>query len=206
MQRVVSPQKRYRMLTAMYRVHQKIEEQKSRDKTHPLIGDRPGRQGDAEGGLELRPKGVRRREGEAGEDRLRSQMPRLPNRRRSAGNSRRRRGRQNSQKAQAKRLPRITMRARRTSSRSYYAIVLSSASGPELTSEDRHLWMPKEAVRRGISRRWSRLRNMRRRRNEGRSVTVPPGRLAHSAKEEVTPVGGGDPSGPAVGATPIAIR
>ena len=48
---------------------------------------------------------------------LRSQMPILPSRRRSAGNSRRRRGRQNSHKPTASKLPRRTTRVSGASSR-----------------------------------------------------------------------------------------
>jgi hypothetical protein len=49
----------------------------------------------------------------AARTRLRIQIPRLPSRRRSEGNSRCRRGRPNSQTATASRLPRITARIRR---------------------------------------------------------------------------------------------
>jgi hypothetical protein len=52
----------------MHGVLEKIEQQEGRHKAQPLIGDRPGGQGHTEGCFELRPKGVRRREGEGGED------------------------------------------------------------------------------------------------------------------------------------------
>ena len=56
------------MLAAMHGVLQQVEQQEGRRKAQPQIGDRPGRQSHAECGLELRPEGVRRREGKGGED------------------------------------------------------------------------------------------------------------------------------------------
>lgn len=56
------------MLAAMQGIVQKIEQQEGYDKARPLIGDWPGREGQSEGRLQLRPKAVRRREDEGGED------------------------------------------------------------------------------------------------------------------------------------------
>src|ERR1700730_4531329 len=68
MQCVETPEKRHRVLTAMYGVVQKIEQQKGRPKAQPGVGNRPGGQGYAECCCKLWPKGVRRREDEGGED------------------------------------------------------------------------------------------------------------------------------------------
>src|SRR5262249_52406537 len=74
--------------------------------------------------------------------RLSSQKPILPSRRRSAGNSRRRRGRQNSQSATATRLATITMRAKRASSRVplLYHVKLVLRPPLLLLGERRALW------------------------------------------------------------------
>ena len=56
------------VLTAMHGVVQKIEQQESRHKARPSIGNRPSGQGQAKSCLELLPEGVRWREGECGED------------------------------------------------------------------------------------------------------------------------------------------
>ena len=67
MQRVETPQKWHRVLTAMDRVDQKIEQQESRDKAQPVIGDRPGGQVDPKGSLELWPKSLGRRKNKGDE-------------------------------------------------------------------------------------------------------------------------------------------
>src|SRR5882724_7979451 len=66
MQCVEAPQERHRMLTAMYGVDQKIEQQESCQNAQPLIGDWPGGQTHAKYRLEFRPEGVPRREREGG--------------------------------------------------------------------------------------------------------------------------------------------
>jgi hypothetical protein len=69
-QRVKAPEKRHRMLTAMHGVLEKIEQQEGRNKAQPLVGDRPGGQSHTESCPKLRPKGVRRREGEGDKDNI----------------------------------------------------------------------------------------------------------------------------------------
>jgi len=68
MQCVKAPQQRHRVLTAVHRVLQKIEQQEACDKAQPLVGDRPRRQRDAKSCLELEAESLRLRKGEAGED------------------------------------------------------------------------------------------------------------------------------------------
>src|SRR6266478_8567581 len=68
MQCMKAPEQRHRVLTAMRRVIQEIEQQESRDKAPPLIGYWPGGQSHAKHCLELRPEDVGRREGEGGKD------------------------------------------------------------------------------------------------------------------------------------------
>jgi hypothetical protein len=65
---VEAPQERHCVLAAMHGVIQKIEQQKGRHIAQPSIGNRPSGQSQAKSSLELRPEGVRRREGEGGED------------------------------------------------------------------------------------------------------------------------------------------
>jgi len=70
MQCVEAPQERHRMLTAMHGIVHKIKQQKGRDKAQPLLADRPSGQTHAKYRLELRPEGVRWREGESSEDEI----------------------------------------------------------------------------------------------------------------------------------------
>ena len=70
MQRVEAPQERHRVLAAMYGVVQKVEQQKGHQEAEPLSSDRPSRQSNAKGRFKLRSEGLRRCEGEAGEDEI----------------------------------------------------------------------------------------------------------------------------------------
>ena len=62
MQRVQPPQKRYRVLAAMHRVLQQVEQQEPSDKPHRRIANRPGGEGQAKSRLELGSEDRRRGE------------------------------------------------------------------------------------------------------------------------------------------------
>ena len=83
-------------------------------------------------------------------------MPRLPRRRRSAENSRRRRDWQNSHKPTASKLPMIKMRTKRASSR---VLGLHQADPerrppPPIRAGDTRSWTPRGAAPREASRHW----------------------------------------------------
>src|SRR6266851_1596906 len=77
MQGVEAPQERHRVLTAMHGIAQQIEQQKSRHTARPLIAHYPGGESDAKCSLELRPKRVRRRKREGGEDDIEEPDPEI---------------------------------------------------------------------------------------------------------------------------------
>ena len=77
MQRVKAPQKRQRVLAAMYEVTQKVEQQEGCNEAGPSLRDGPGGQSDAQRSLELRSEGVRRRKDEGGKDQIKDPDPEI---------------------------------------------------------------------------------------------------------------------------------
>jgi hypothetical protein len=105
MQRVKAPPERHRVLAPMHKVTDQVEQQEACQEAHPGFGDRPRRKIDAQQRFEPRAGERRRLEKNAARNRLETQKSMLRNRRRTAGNSRRLRGWQNSHSPTARKLP-----------------------------------------------------------------------------------------------------